>query len=770
MRTINKMVIQPDTPNDNKVLWLNKNNASYYNNGTWVTIGESSEDMRELEEKVDSLDVDMQTVENEIQDINFRHNTLNTKYESLSKTVQGIALPDDEDIASVDNMLKFKDREADVENFQSKGYVILRKNLRLVNGVVKNILTQDMINQDNTIYEIRYDFDANGETINIPENCTLKFKGGSLNNGSINLNYCNIIDGKIHLIPLSLPSNGIFKISDFDVNEKSKPEYNSTIVQAMLDINTRKEIYFDSRGIIEFDRELNWSNTNLRGLGRDINKQVLNFPKSNGFVAIKTIAQISVKDLSISSRLNGFKIDSGYIIYFDNVEVTTKEGSCFVGDISTKVFEVTFNNIRVNALTGKYCFDHFYGNTMVFSNINALNAGISIFNYCNGYIYGCNGCWDKTPHFVTTNSDNFNDTLSYMHSLFIEQTNIESYKDVLFDLTGNNVGAFKLYLGENVYLYLAPKVNGKYEKPYIKAKGLQLYSTFPMKYNENDWKESIYPVMTSLVSKDILNLKCEGDVDIYLTDNNKKEIISFNRSYIKDDIGKSKYLRDKGIILQGIKRVVDLDRIYLNRCFIKETKIIYPSNTEKLQLDITNNQSFIISRNDSDDIEEIKNIQLFNQYIPDGINYGNLKTQYDFITIVNKAKRTSFKILGSDYFGNQNPTLSPNDSCVFANYNGNYICISINQLSNIRSYKNNIPNAPSTNGACLYNEEIKKVVYSYNNSWVDALGNNALAKYNGTTQQRPTEIKSGFQYFDTTLNKPIWWTGTKWVDATGADV
>lgn len=671
----------------------------------------------------------------------------------------GNAVPaDEEDLTSVNGALQLKDREVNADNFQSKGYVILRKNLvQQEDGSYKNILTQDMINRDNTIYEIRYDFDANGETINIPENCTLKFKGGSLNNGSINLNYCNIIDGKIHLIPLSLPSNGIFKISDFDVNEKSKPEYNSTIVQAMLDVNTRKEIYFDSRGTIEFDKELNWSNTNLRGLGRDINKQVLNFPKSNGFVARKTIAQISIKDLSISSRLNGFKIDSGYIIYFDNVEVTTKEGSCFVGDIDSKVFEVTFNNIRVDALTGKYCFDHFCGNTMVFSNINALNAGISIFNYCNGYIYGCNGCWNETPHFVTTNSDNFNDTLSYMHSLFIEQTNIESYKDVLFDLTGNNIGSFKLYLGENVYLYLAPKVNGKYEKPYIKANGLRLYSTFPMKYNENDWEESVYPVMTSLVGHNILNLVCEGDVDIYLTD--KNDIISFNRSYVQDNIGKSQYLRDKGIILQGIKRVVDLDRIYLNRCFIKETKIIYPSNTEKLQLDITNNQSFIISRNDSDDIEEIKNIQLFNHYIPDGINYGGLKTQYDFITIVNKAKRTSFKILGSDYFGNQNPTLSPNDSCVFANYNGNYICISVNQLPVIKSYKNNIPNAPSVNGTILFDEENKKFICSYNNSWIDVLGNEHSTTYSGTTEQRPTKIKSGFQYFDTTLNKPIWWTG-----------
>ena len=87
MRTINKMVIQPNTPNDNKVLWLNKNNASYYNNGTWVTIGKSSEDIRELEEKVDSLDVDMQTVEKEIQNINSRHNDLSSKHESLNSMV-----------------------------------------------------------------------------------------------------------------------------------------------------------------------------------------------------------------------------------------------------------------------------------------------------------------------------------------------------------------------------------------------------------------------------------------------------------------------------------------------------------------------------------------------------------------------------------------------------------------------------------------------------------------------------------------------------------
>ena len=46
------------------------------------------------------------------------------------------------------------------------------------------------------------------------------------------------------------------------------------------------------------------------------------------------------------------------------------------------------------------------------------------------------------------------------------------------------------------------------------------------------------------------------------------------------------------------------------------------------------------------------------------------------------------------------------------------------------------------------------------------------ATKDGNSTSRPTgkDIYVGYQYFDATLNKPIWWTGSKWVDATGADV
>lgn len=40
--------------------------------------------------------------------------------------------------------------------------------------------------------------------------------------------------------------------------------------------------------------------------------------------------------------------------------------------------------------------------------------------------------------------------------------------------------------------------------------------------------------------------------------------------------------------------------------------------------------------------------------------------------------------------------------------------------------------------------------------------NNVLS---GITSSRPIVTKIGYQYFDTTLGKPIWWNGTSWVDA-----
>lgn len=60
-------------------------------------------------------------------------------------------------------------------------------------------------------------------------------------------------------------------------------------------------------------------------------------------------------------------------------------------------------------------------------------------------------------------------------------------------------------------------------------------------------------------------------------------------------------------------------------------------------------------------------------------------------------------------------------------------------------------------------------------AWIDWTLNlyRSARKYRGsdTTANRPVNaLETGDWYFDTTLTKPIWYTGSGWVDATGAGV
>lgn len=49
--------------------------------------------------------------------------------------------------------------------------------------------------------------------------------------------------------------------------------------------------------------------------------------------------------------------------------------------------------------------------------------------------------------------------------------------------------------------------------------------------------------------------------------------------------------------------------------------------------------------------------------------------------------------------------------------------------------------------------------------YLSAVGNN------GVTAKRPTTgLYVGYPFYDTTLQKPIWWNGSTWKDATGAAV
>ena len=114
--------------------------------------------------------------------------------------------PDEEDLTSENqggtDVLKFKDKAYNVALYSGLGRVYLRKNIVTLEGVGKNVLTQAMVNTANTIYHIQYDYDLNGQTITLPAGCVLEFDGGSLTNGTlvgnktlVNAGACKIFNG-----------------------------------------------------------------------------------------------------------------------------------------------------------------------------------------------------------------------------------------------------------------------------------------------------------------------------------------------------------------------------------------------------------------------------------------------------------------------------------------------------------------------------------------------------------------------------------------------
>lgn len=107
-----------------------------------------------------------------------------------------VNMADDEDIEEVNSTLKFKDRKYNPELASGKGYKILRKNWTKVGDRMINLLTQDMINEPNTIYEIKYDFDLNNKYIKLPLNSDLFINGGSIKNGAVVCNNSRISDFK----------------------------------------------------------------------------------------------------------------------------------------------------------------------------------------------------------------------------------------------------------------------------------------------------------------------------------------------------------------------------------------------------------------------------------------------------------------------------------------------------------------------------------------------------------------------------------------------
>jgi len=101
--------------------------------------------------------------------------------------------------------------------------------------------------------------------------------------------------------------------------------------------------------------------------------------------------------------------------------------------------------------------------------------------------------------------------------------------------------------------------------------------------------------------------------------------------------------------------------------------------------------------------------------------------------------------------------------------------MALNKSAPIRPSKApNLPNAPMQGYDFSYFDQYSNVLRLYFNQ-IDNFTQAVLVPASGTTADRPlntatTPLFTGQYYYDTTLDRPIWWNGTVWKKADGTTV
>ncbi len=294
----------------------------------------------------------------------------------------------------------------------------------------------------NTLYEIRDAFDLRGATVKVPSGCTLVFSGGSVKNGTLDLNGCRI-EGVGIKCRIKNPSDYAYPLSRYLADE-SNAELNVSVVQSLMDAAVPVIIDYPR---LTFSRHLLvGSNVTIQSASE---KRVsLYFPDSRGFVFNRKVysQNNTFRGLHVQSKNHCFDFANGgeaerpinvYFSTFSNMRVQSEEGDCFTagqGNYGATGDALTFDNLfeLIEVKAPKGCgFVGLTGNTHHFTKIRCLGCGVAFFCNCSGVFDSCNGTWgDSRTFYKGTRRDKDN---AERYTCIFRNCNVESYNGVLFD-------------------------------------------------------------------------------------------------------------------------------------------------------------------------------------------------------------------------------------------------------------------------------------------------------------------------------------------------
>ena len=321
------------------------------------------------------IDGNFEYLENK-QDIKFdEQNTyldgkLSEYEEQLKEFAENKFVEVDEDDLTIDaGKAKFTDREYVADSNTGMGYKILRR--RIYNNT--NLLVQADFDSENTIYELRYDFDLAGLNITLPNNCILKFDGGTISNGTIG--------GVIDILDTN---KKIFNNITFAPNSyipSIKPEYFGAIANGTTDCYDAFTAMFTA-----LETGLPKYNVNLQSKP-DFTKVNIIFKGKyaiSNTIILPTHYRLSINSLNIIA-LNNFQGD--YLIRFDTDSFGLSFTDC-VFDGALKASCLGFNAYSLDTTIQGCTFVKFkefgingYSDTANGHELKILNTKINQFEY-----------------------------------------------------------------------------------------------------------------------------------------------------------------------------------------------------------------------------------------------------------------------------------------------------------------------------------------------------------------------------------------------------
>ena len=605
---------------------------------------------------------------------------------------------------------------------------------------------ESQVTQANKIYVIHDDF-VLSSNVTIPTNCVLEFDGGSISGAhTLTGNNTKIEAGIVKIFGTDVIIAGTWAIT------KAFPEWFGGYSDSSIDITTCvikaitlcKNVHFSS-GIYLINSTITLGNYNHQITIS--NKSVLK-KEQNGDMPMFHIT--GSNNIIKGGEYRGQIVSS----------VPTPNGIIALGDIgegsSTLINFCKIDGLNISSTPSSdssqsidiNCVAHIVGNAGKYHNsftnlvIRTADIGIRLAGDCNANFFRDITFYEVGTREVYANQDNGD-----------KETNAAI---LLEELDNGNAG---VYENQFTHIFHTNSTNG-----------ILFYFKGVAKYN------CITNVGTEVNGRGtILKQRGEGAQNNIIQD-------YINNNYYGEIV--EDYFPYKNILRWGL---------FNNGITVKDntTSESAKLNKDSISLLDESNNPIVTIAKDYSSFENAKVIKI-NAYSP---QYEDLK-KYKFLTINCPLSASSYfsvivkfnlsslayyaanvaEITGEIIIRKGNGTITFDYSNLKTTSNGTMIYVPIIDGDNIDFYLR--PAGNGNNVKTVFRGQIEIIgninsysIFEETEPYTGALSNNNIGIY-GPTTQRPSYPQNGQCYFDTSLSpaKPIWWSGSNWVDATGTPV